>query len=84
MRSDAWHASSDSTPPSRHLGNFIPHNQAMRFLYFLADTFIQTFGITQPTEKNRKQAAIFILTLLVLMVAGLVVAGVVIHSVMKQ
>ena len=56
----------------------------MRFLYFLADTFIQTFGITQPTEKNRKQAAIFILTLLVLMVAGLVVAGVVIHSVMKQ
>ena len=55
----------------------------MRFLYFLADTFINTFGITQPTEKNRRKAAFFILTLLVLMLAGLVVAGAVIHSAMK-
>ena len=55
----------------------------MQLLYFLADTFIKTFGITQPTEKNRRQAAFFILTLLVLMLAGLVAAGFVIHTVMK-
>ncbi len=55
----------------------------MRLLYFLADTFINTFGITQPTQKNRKQAAFFILTLLILMMIGLVVAGLVIHSVMR-
>ena len=42
----------------------------MSFLYFLADTFINTFGITRPTEKARKQAAFFILTLLILAIAG--------------
>ena len=55
----------------------------MQFLYFLADTFINTFGITQPTAKNRTQAAFFILTLLVLMVIGLVVVGFVLHAVMR-
>ena len=57
--------------------------KGMAFLYFLADTFIKTFGITQPTEKNRKQAAFFILTLLLLMLAGLVLAGYLLRSVMK-
>lgn len=59
------------------------HNEAMGFLYFLADTFINTFGITQPTEKARKQAAFFILTLLVLTLAGATMAFFVLHNYMK-
>ncbi len=55
----------------------------MALLYFLADAFINTFGITRPTEKTRKQAAFFILTLLLLAVAGAVAAFVVLHSYMK-
>jgi len=55
----------------------------MGFLYFLADTFINTFGITQPTEEARKQAAFFILALLILAVCGAVVAFLVLHSLMK-
>lgn len=43
----------------------------MRLLYFLADTFINTFGITQPTEKTRRQAAFFILLLVVVLLAGI-------------
>ena len=50
----------------------------MGFLYFLADTFISTFGITRPNEKTRKQAAFFILALIVLMLTGVAVAGYVI------
>ena len=42
----------------------------MAFLYFLADTFISTFGITQPTPKTRKQAAFFILGLILLVLAA--------------
>jgi hypothetical protein len=55
----------------------------MSVLYFLADTFINTFGITQPTEAMRKKAAFFILALIILTVAIAVVAFVVIHSVMR-
>ncbi len=50
----------------------------MGLLYFLADTFINTFGITQPTEKARKQAAFFILGLLLLLVIGVATVGYVI------
>ena len=42
----------------------------MRLLYFLADTFVNTFGITQPTERARKQAAFFILGLIILTLLG--------------
>ena len=35
----------------------------MAILYFLADAFIRTFGITEPTPRERKRAAIFILGL---------------------
>lgn len=55
----------------------------MGFLYFLADTFINTFGITRPTEKTRKQAAFFILTLMLLTIGGAVGAYVVIHTYMR-
>jgi hypothetical protein len=59
------------------------HNGVMGLIYFLADTFINTFGITQPTEKMRKQAAFFILTLLVLTLTGATIAFFVLHSYMK-
>ena len=61
------------------------HNRdtPMKLLYFLADTFINTFGITRPTEKTRKQAAFFILVLIVLTIAAAATAGVVLHAVMR-
>jgi hypothetical protein len=55
----------------------------MKLLYFLADTFINTFGITHPTEKTRKQAAFFILGLMVLTLAVATAAGLAISSVMR-
>jgi len=51
----------------------------MRLLYFLADTFIDTFGITHPTDKTRKQAAFFILGLLILSLAIVATIGYVIR-----
>ena len=55
----------------------------MKLLYFLADTFINTFGITQPTEKARKQAAFFILILLLLVAAVAVSAGFILRALMR-
>ncbi len=46
----------------------------MQLLEALAAAFINTFGITQPTEAQRRRAAWFILGMLVLTV--LLVAGV--------
>jgi hypothetical protein len=54
----------------------------MKVLYFIADAFINTFGITKPSEKARKQAAFFILCLLILALGAAVTAGTVVHSVM--
>ncbi len=42
----------------------------MRLLEALAMAFINTFGITQPTEATRRRAAWFILVLLLLMAAA--------------
>jgi hypothetical protein len=47
----------------------------MRLLEALAEAFINTFGITQPTDKTRRQAAWFILGLLTLVLCGLIAAG---------
>ena len=55
----------------------------MGFLYFLADMFINTFGITRPTEKTRKQAAFFILGLLTLALAVATTAFILAHAYMK-
>jgi hypothetical protein len=55
----------------------------MGLLYFLADTFINTFGITQPTEQTRQKAAFFILALMILTLAGATAAFVVLHAYMK-
>ena len=54
----------------------------MSLLYFLADAFINTFGITQPTEKARRQAAVFIGTLLLLLVATVAVVGFLLHGIL--
>ena len=55
----------------------------MAIFYFLADLFINTFGITRPSEKARKEAALFIFALLVLVVAGAVTTFFVVHAYMK-
>jgi len=52
----------------------------MRLLYFLADAFINTFGITKPTDKARRQATFFILTLMVVALAAAAAAGFAVHS----
>ena len=71
----------DSVPPwTEHAS---AHNKRMRFLYFLADMFIDGFGITRPTEKTRTQAAFFILALLILTLAGMVAAGLAIRAVVR-
>ena len=57
-------------------------NRSMKVLYFLADVFINTFGITRPSEKARTQAAFFILGLIVLLLAGVTAAGLAIYAVM--
>jgi uncharacterized membrane protein len=54
----------------------------MQLLEALAGAFINTFGITQPTEQARRRASLFILGILLLVVCGLVVAGVVIFRLM--
>ncbi len=41
----------------------------------LASVFINTFGITQPTEKTRRQAAWFILGMVVMVGVALVALG---------
>ena len=48
----------------------------MNLLEALADAFINTFGITQPTEAARRRSAWFILALLVVMLAVVVAVGI--------
>ena len=47
----------------------------MRLLEVLAAAFINTFGITQPTEKTRRRAAWFILALLIATAVIVVLVG---------
>ena len=54
----------------------------MGLLEAFASAFINTFGITQPTDQTRRRAAWFILGLLLLTIAGLGVAGVLIFHTM--
>ncbi len=55
---------------------------SMKLLYFIADAFINTFGITKPTELARKRAAFFILGLIILALALATTAGFLVHSTM--
>jgi len=52
----------------------------MRLLEALANIFINTFGITQPTPAARRQAAWFILGLLVAALVIVVVVGAVLYQ----
>ena len=47
----------------------------MKFLLFLSNAFINTFGITQPSPENARRMAIFIGALLVGMVLGVALVG---------
>ncbi len=55
----------------------------MRFIEALADAFIATFGITQPTQATRRKASYFILGLLLLTGVAVLGAGVLLHKVMR-
>jgi hypothetical protein len=56
----------------------------MKVLYFLADSFTRTFGITQPTAKTRDQAAWLIAGLIVIVAIGMAVVGTVVMRVMAH
>jgi len=51
----------------------------MRLLEALASMFINTFGITQPTDQGRRRAAWFILCLLILTLVVVATAGYVLY-----
>ncbi len=55
----------------------------MGFLYFLVDLFLNTFGITQPSEQKRRGAAFFILALLCLVVAVATIAFLTVRASMR-
>ncbi len=55
----------------------------MRILYFLADTFINTFGITQPDARTRQQAAWFIAGLMVAVLVSVGFVGYLLSTVLK-
>ena len=54
----------------------------MRLLEALASAFIDTFGITRPTEATRRRAAWFILTLLTGMMIVVVLIGLAFYRVL--
>jgi hypothetical protein len=55
----------------------------MRLLEALASLFINTFGITQPTDQTRRRAAWFIFALLVLALCVVATVGTVIFRWMR-
>jgi hypothetical protein len=59
------------------------YHRSMNLLEALAGAFINTFGITQPTDKTRRQTAWFIFGMLLLVVCGLSVGAVVIFRAIR-
>ena len=55
----------------------------MSVLYFFVDIFIKTFGITEPTERARKQAAFFILALIALSLIAATMTAFILRSLMQ-
>lgn len=47
----------------------------MRFLEALAAAFINTFGITQPTDETRRRAAWFILAMMMVTLSVVAAVG---------
>jgi hypothetical protein len=58
--------------------------EGMALIEALAAAFINTFGITQPTEKTRRQAAWFIIGMLVVVVVLLIALGSVLMHFIKS
>jgi len=56
----------------------------MHILEALASIFINTFGITQPTDETRRKAAWFILALLIGTLAVVVLVGTVLYSLLRH
>jgi hypothetical protein len=56
----------------------------MRLLEALANIFINTFGITQPSDKTRRQAAWFILGLLVAALAVVSLIGFTLYQLLHR
>lgn len=56
----------------------------MHILEALASIFINTFGITQPTDETRRKAAWFILALLIGTLAILIVVAVVLYNLLRH
>ncbi|AEU35010.1 hypothetical protein [Granulicella mallensis] len=56
----------------------------MRLLDALASAFINTFGITQPSEQTRRHASWFILGLLMIALAVVVAVGMVLYHFMHS
>jgi hypothetical protein len=54
----------------------------MRFLEALAAAFINTFGITQPSEQTRRRAAWFIVGMLALIVIMIAAIGVLLFHIL--
>ena len=62
----------------------LPYTAAVRLLEALAFYFINTFGITQPTEQTRRRAAWFIFGLIVLMLGGVSAVGYAFYAAMHR
>lgn len=56
----------------------------MRLLEAFATAFINTFGITQPTDAQRRRAAQFIALLLALTVAAVAAVGYAFYVAMRR
>jgi len=56
----------------------------MNLLEALANVFINTFGITQPSDKMRRQAAWFILGLLVVALSAVAAVGFALYQLLHR
>ena len=61
--------------PARARMHALPYTWRMRLLEALASAFINTFGITQPTEGARRRAAWFILVMMAITLAIVCAVG---------
>lgn len=59
------------------------YHKVMRLLEALAGVFINTFGITQPTDKTRRQTAWFILGMMTLVICGLCAGAILISRLLR-
>lgn len=58
-------------------------NGHMKLIDFLVETFINTFGITRPTEAGRRVASFFILGLMILVLVAVIVTGMLLRNAMR-